>query len=149
MVSVKNANAMAEVLHYLKGIRQEDINKIPKTFIQYLRENASKDYKCKFDFTKPLKELELLDETREIIVRICYNYWCVTEEQKAQYLKIINQNEKRYQEELRKKYNSDNIVNNKQKRMVTENINPPTEIKKETVFMKLINFVKGLFNKTN
>ena len=149
MVSVKNANAMAEVLHYLKGIRQEDINKIPKTFIQYLRENASKDYKCKFDFTKPLKELELLDETREIIVRICYNYWCVTEEQKAQYLKIINQNEKRYQEELRKKYNSDNIFNNKQKRMVTENINPPTEIKKETVFMKLINFVKGLFNKTN
>ncbi len=149
MVSVKNANAMAEVLHYLKGIRQEDINKIPKTFIQYLRENASKDYKCKFDFTKPLKELELLDETREIIVRICYNYWCVTEEQKAQYLKIINQNEKRYQEELRKKYNSDNIFNNKQKRMVTENINSPTEIKKETVFMKLINLVKGLFNKTN
>lgn len=149
MVSVKNANAMAEVLHYLKGIRQEDINKIPKTFIQYLRENASKEYKCNFDFTKPLKDLELLDETRGIIERICYNYWCVTEEQKAQYLKIINQNEKRNQEEFRKKYNSNNIFNNKQKRIITENINSPIEIKKETFFKKLISFIKRLFNKNN
>ena len=28
MVSVKDANAMAEVIYYLKGIKQEDINKI-------------------------------------------------------------------------------------------------------------------------
>ena len=30
MVSVRNANAMAEVIYYLKGIKQEDIDKIPK-----------------------------------------------------------------------------------------------------------------------
>lgn len=36
MVNVKNKNAMAEVIHYLKGIKQEDIDKIPKKFIQLL-----------------------------------------------------------------------------------------------------------------
>ena len=37
MVSVRNANAMAEVIYYLKGIKQEDIDKIPKKFIQELQ----------------------------------------------------------------------------------------------------------------
>ena len=36
MVSTKNSNAMAEVIYYLKGIRQEDIDRIPKNFLQYL-----------------------------------------------------------------------------------------------------------------
>ena len=61
MVSVRNANAMAEVIYYLQGIKQEDIDKIQKKFIQYLNENASKEYKCDFDYNKPLKELKLLD----------------------------------------------------------------------------------------
>lgn len=79
MISEVNADAMAEVIHYLKGIRQDDIDKIPKKFMQYLNANASKEYVCKFDYNKPLKELKLLDETRGIIGMICYNYWCTTE----------------------------------------------------------------------
>lgn len=42
MVSVKDANAMAEVIYYLKGIKQEDINKILKKLMQYLNENLAK-----------------------------------------------------------------------------------------------------------
>ena len=83
MISVQNANAIAEVVYYLKGIRQEDIDKIPKKLLEYLNNNASKEYECNFDFNKPLNELELLEETRGIIGMICYNYWCETEEQKA------------------------------------------------------------------
>lgn len=109
MVSVRTANAMAEVIYYLKGIRQEDINKIPKKLMQYLNENASKEYKCDFDYNKPLKELKLLDETRGIIGMICYNYWCITEKQKEQYLKRLSKNEQEYQEILHEKYNSDNL----------------------------------------
>lgn len=113
MVSVKNANAMAEVIYYLQGIKQEDIDKIPKKFIQYLNENASKEHKCDFDYNKPLKELNLLDETRGIIGMICYNYWCVTEKQKEEYLKRLSQNEQQYQKILNEKYNSNNIFENK------------------------------------
>ena len=148
MVSVRNANAMAEVIYYLKGIKQEDIDKIPKKFIQYLNENASKEYKCDFDYNKPLKELNLLDETRGIIGMICYNYWCVTEKQKEQYLKRLSQNEQQYQKILDEKYNPDNIFENKKLDFI-ENTTNITEIVeyKELIFKKLINKIKSIFSK--
>ena len=148
MVSVRNANAMAEVIYYLKGIKQEDIDKIPRKFIQYLNENASKEYKCDFDYNKPLKELNLLDETRGIIGMICYNYWCVTEKQKEQYLKRLSQNEQQYQKILNEKYNPDNIFENKKLDFI-ENTTNPTEITeyKESIFKKLINKIKSIFSK--
>ena len=148
MVSVRNANAMAEVIYYLKGIKQEDIDKIPRKFIQYLNENASKEYKCDFDYNKPLKELNLLDETRGIIGMICYNYWCVTEKQKEQYLKRLSQNEQQYQKKLDEKYNPDNIFENKILDFI-ENTTNPTEITeyKESIFKKLINKLKSIFSK--
>ena len=148
MVSVRNANAMAEVIYYLKGIKQEDIDKIPRKFIQYLNENASKEYKCDFDYNKPLKELNLLDETRGIIGMICYNYWCVTEKQKEQYLKRLSQNEEQYQKILNEKYNPDNIFGKKKLDFI-ENTTNTTEITeyKESIFKKFINKIKSIFSK--
>lgn len=148
MVSVRNANAMAEVIYYLQGIKQEDIDKIPKKFIQYLNENASKEYKCDFDYNKPLKELNLLDETRGIIGMICYNYWCVTEKQKEQYLKRLSQNEEQYQKILNEKYNPDNIFGKKKLDFI-ENTTNTTEITeyKESIFKKFINKIKSIFSK--
>ena len=71
---IKYANAMAEVLYYLKGIRDEDLAKIPKKLIDFLEENSNKNYICNFDYTKPLKELNLTDESKGIIAMICYYY---------------------------------------------------------------------------
>lgn len=113
MVNIQYSNAMAELLHYLKGIRQEDINKIPTKLMNFIKENASKNYECSFDYNKPLKELDLLDETRGLIGMICYNYWCETAEQKSEYLNKLNENEKHYQQMLREKYNPDNLFKNK------------------------------------
>lgn len=52
MVNEKYAIAMAETLHYLKGINQNDIDKIPSKFMKFLKDNASQDYVCEFDYTK-------------------------------------------------------------------------------------------------
>ena len=145
MVNVRNANAMAEVVYYLKGIRQEDINKIPKKLLQYINENASKEYKCEFDYNRPLKELNLLDETRGIIGMICYNYWCVDEIQKEQYINKLNKNELKYQEILHEKYNPDNLFKNKDEKIIEENV---TTIEyKENLFKKLIIKIKRFFHK--
>lgn len=150
MIGINNANAMAEVIYYLKGIKQEDINKIPKTLMQYLNENASKDYMCDFDYNKPLKELDILDETRGIIGMICYNYWCVTKQQKELYLKKLSQNEQQYQEILHKKYNPDDIF---KKNNLKEN-NKENSIKnevsiveyKESIIKRIITKIKNLFH---
>lgn len=149
MVSVKDANAMAEVIYYLKGIRQEDVDKIPKKFIQFLNENASKEYICNFDYNRPLKELNILDETRGIIGMICYNYWCVTEQQKELYLKKLSQNEQQYQEILHEKYNLDNLFKNRKQEYVEETQNIANEVAmveyRGSTLKKVINKIKYFF----
>ena len=104
MLGLKEKNAMAEVMWYLKGIKQEDVNKIPNSVIRYISENASKEYECKFDYNKPLKDLNILDETRGIIGLLCYKYWCLTEEQKKKYIEKLRENERIYQDEIKKKW---------------------------------------------
>lgn len=145
MVSIKNANAMAEVIYYLKGIKQEDIDKIPKKFMQYLNENASKEYKCNFDYNKPLKELNLLEETRGIIGMICYNYCCDTENQKEEYLKKLSRNEQKYQQILYEKYNPDNLFKNKVSQIESVENSVAMVEYKETIFKKFISRIKSIF----
>lgn len=145
MVSIKNANAIAEVIYYLKGIKQEDIDKIPKKFMQYLNENASKEYKCNFDYNKPLKELNLLEETRGIIGMICYNYWCDTENQKEEYLKKLSRNEQKYQQILYEKYNPNNLFKNKVSQIESVENSVAMVEYKETIFKKFISRIKSIF----
>lgn len=109
MVSTKYANAIKEVLHYLKGISEEDVKKIPKKLIDFLEENASKEYTCNFDYTKPLKDITISDEAKGLITYICYSYWCETEDEKKVFLNKLNENEIVFQNELRKKYNVENF----------------------------------------
>lgn len=153
MVNERYSIAICETLHYLKGINQEDINKIPNKFMFFLKENASSNYSCNFDYNKPLKELNLTKEAKGIIAMICLNYWCETEEQKIKFRNHLNINEQAYQEELQKKYNIDDIF---RKREISNNdetasesiINKlPVEVKNENIFKKLLNCLKKIFSK--
>lgn len=146
MINERYSIAMSETLHYLKGINEEDVNKIPNKFMEFLKANASKNYECDFDYTKPLKELKLMDETRGLISMICLNYWCQTEEQKENFRKHLNKNEIKYQEELRKVYNPDNLFKNKStddKKIIYNDISSPNDIVK----VEKGNIVKMILNK--
>ena len=152
MVNERYGIAITETLHYLKGINQEDINKIPNKFMIFLKENALNNYSCNFDYNKPLKELNLTNEAKGLIAMICLNYWCETEEQKIKFRNHLNINEQAYQEELKRKYNIDDIFEKKEIRnneeIISENINKlPAEVKKENIFTKLLNCLKEFFNK--
>lgn len=145
MVDVKNANAISEVLHYLKGINQTDIDKLPNKLMNFLEENASKDYICDFDYTKPLSELDLLDETKGLLGLICLNYWCETEEEKAEFTRKLNENEDQYQKELREKYNPDDIFKKDTlaEVQVSSTVDLPSNIQKENIFTKIKNWFKN------
>lgn len=117
MVNEKYSIAMCETLRYLKGINQDDLNKIPSKFIKFLNDNSSKNYECDFDYTKPLKELNISEETRGIIAMICLNYWCITDEQKEKFKSHLTKNELKFQKEMRRKYNPDNLFKNKVEKM--------------------------------
>ena len=155
MVNERYSKAMAETLHYLKGINQNDIKKIPNKFIQFLKENALQNYECDFDYTKPLKDIKLMDETRGLISVICLNYWFENEEQKNNFIKHLNENEIRHQEELRKKYNIDDIFYKKENAMkneITGNIDTnilPVQAEKENILKKIWNCIMKIFHIKN
>ena len=153
MVNERYGIAMAETLHYLKGISQDDINKIPDNFITFLKNNASQNYECKFDYTRPLKELNLKNETRGLIAMICLNYWCETEDQKNSFIEHLNKNEKKYQEELREEYNIDDIFKKKEfipkVEKTTENIDKnklPVQAKRENIFKRVFTRIMKIFH---
>ena len=149
MINERYGIAITETLHYLKGINQEDINKIPKKFMVFLKENASKNYSCNFDYTKPLKDLDLLSETRGLIAMICLNYWCETDEQKKVFVNKLNENELKHQEDLRKLYNPDDIFKSQKSINKDENIDInklPIKVEQEKIFKRIFNRIMKLFH---
>ncbi len=109
MDNLKLRNAYSEVLHYLKGIKRSDIDKIPHKLMDFLEENKNQNYICNFDYTKPLSELKLSEEANGLIGAICLNYWCNTENEKRALKNVLTANEESYHKLLLKKYNPENI----------------------------------------
>lgn len=145
MISIKYQNAMAEVLWYLNGIKEDDVEKIPKEIMNFIKENASNKYKCSFDCNRPLKELNLLKETRGIIGMLCYKYWCIIPEQKEMYLQTLSYNEKNFQEKIKEKYNVDNLF--KRTSQGKDNINIRENnlnmiVHRESIFVKIMAKIK-------
>ena len=72
------------------------------------------------------------------------NYWCENVNEKNELKQMFKNNEDRYQDELRKKYDPDNIF----KKHIQENIikNEVSLVEyKESIFKRLINKIKSLF----
>lgn len=103
--------ALVEVLEILKYASPKDRNKIPKNLLLFFQRNASPTYKFTFDTTKELKDLNLKPETKGLLSMIYRNYWC-TPEERLEYDKLLNNNQKIYDKLLREKYNPDKIFEN-------------------------------------
>lgn len=148
MVSIMYQNAFSEVLEYLKGINEEDLEKIPKSFMEYLKNNASKDYHPQIDYTKPLKEIEMSSTAYSVISHICYEYWCENENIKKEFLELLNRNQVLYEEDINNK-TQEGFHHSKEKQKkekVEENI-LPIETKKESFFDKIKKFIMRIFKR--
>ncbi len=103
--------ASAEVIAILKLLDAEYIEKIPKKFLSVLEKVQDKDYKTNIDANKSILEQNISDKAKDILIIIYRNYWC-SEKEKQEIDKILNENEKKYQKDLRKKYNPNDIFHN-------------------------------------
>lgn len=148
-MNLETRQAYAEVNMFLDLIGGELAEEIPIKLREFFKREMDRSYIPQINPNTPMTEQELKRKTISIIAVLNINYWCKDPEKKKELLEIYSNNEKRYQEELREKYNSDNIFKNKKEITDIGNGNLPVEIKKETFFMKAINFIKGLFNKIN
>lgn len=150
MISREYSEAIAETLDILEHTNNDDINKIPKKFMDFLKENTSKTYKCNLDYTKRIKDMNLNEKTIGILSVINKKYWCDDEERK-EFEKRLKENEKIYQEELRKKYNPDNLFKGTNKSKDTREQIATNEVAmvkyEESLFKKIWNKILNIFIK--
>ena len=148
MVNERYSLAISETLYYLKGIQQQDIDRIPNKFMSFLKDNCLKNYKCNFDYTRPLKELNISDEARGLIAMICLNFWCDNNEKKEMFKSHLTENELKYQEELKEKYNPNNLFKNiREKTNVKMEYTEMIEYKKSKWYKNIFSKILNIFRK--
>lgn len=146
MITNEFAEACAELNEVLTYLPIEMINKIPLKVREYFRKNAklANNYKSKIISNDPLNEQNLNDKTKDLITILYRNYWCNEEERKELDKKIF-QNDKLYEEELRKKYNYNDIFKkNDSITKVEEKIGNELIPIKESIFIKIVKNIKNI-----
>lgn len=140
MVNVEYSEAITEVCDILENMEEKYVNKIPEKFREFLKKNKSEEYKPNLDHTKRIADMDLKNKTKDILSVIYMDYWC-DEEKKNECKKILEENQKIYDELINKKYNVDNLFVKK------ENIEALTinAEEKQSIFTKVINFIKNIF----
>ncbi len=150
-MSDKTKKVYSEVYAFLNIVSEEDRNKIPKKLKEMIEEEREKEYTPSYTFEIPIGEQEISDEAIAMIALLHLNYWCEDENEKERLNEIFNENEKKYQDELREKYNPDNLFKNKkykEEQLSEEQTNSVAMVEyKETIFRKLKEWFRKLFNK--
>ena len=138
-------NSYVEILEILKYMDKIYVNKIPKKIIRFFEDNKASDYEFKFDVNIELEKQVLNENTLALLAILNLNYWCENEEHKKELISQYNKNEQKYQEELREKYNPDNLFKNmKIKVELSKNSVVMVEYK-ESFFTKIKNRIKRIF----
>ena len=117
MFSNEYGEAAVEVLDILDNTNKADVEKIPSSFIKFLVDNASEDYRVNFDHSKTIDKLNLKEKTKEILGVIYINWWCNKKDQEN-YKEQIEEQERKRQEEIREKYDTNKIFENSEKKKI-------------------------------
>ena len=143
-MNIKTKEIYSEVYQLLNLLGNEYIDKLPKSLFNMLREKRNINYEPKYTEDLPLNKQNIKKETLSIIALLHLNYWCENVNEKNELKQMFKNNEDRYQDELRKKYDPDNIF----KKHIQENIvkNEVSLVEyKESIFKRLINKIKSIF----
>ena len=144
MVSKELSEAAVELNVILENTSPEIVSKIPKKFIAFLKEIASKNYIFKYDNTKSLEEQDIKPKTKGLLALIYKDFLCDTQE-KQEYINHISLVTEKIEERKREKYNPDNIFNNRSSNNIPENNNEENSIEmrivefKEPIFKRIVN----------
>lgn len=138
--------AFSEVKCILDFLPIHYTEKLPKKLLNIINSLYDENFKIKINPNIELKNQNFSEDTKNIIAVLKYNYWCKDDEEKENLARMFKENEDKFQEDLREKYNPDNIFKNR-KNDDTEVNNLPVVIKKENLFIKVLNYIKQFFKK--
>lgn len=108
--------AYSEVDAILNMLETEAVEQIPLKVREFFKKEKDKNYIPKIgeDFSE-LDNMELMRETICLLTILDINYWCETEEERQFILNKLKDNDRIKEEELRERYNPDNIFKSKNK----------------------------------
>lgn len=143
----KYTKAYTEVLEILKHIPEDELNKIPKTELQFYEDNCDRNYRYEYNIDLPVEQQIISREANTVIIAIYMNYFA-NEKQKGIIEKILKQNSIEEEKVKNEKYNIDDIFK-KNKEISFNSENLPVDVnKKEVSFIKkIINKIKSIFRK--
>ena len=144
--------AFTEVNVIIQLMPEELVNKVPSRFRVMLEEEKDKNYHP--DIKEPLEEQKLKEETIIILGLICRDFLCSPEERKElqeKDAKELQEVQMAMEEEMREKYNPDDIFknrrkNNSEEQSHTENTSMIV-VKEEKWYQKIFQIIKKLFKR--
>lgn len=141
--------AFSEVNEIIKMMPDELTNKIPSKFKEMLEDERDKEYNP--NIQEPLEKQKLKNETIIILGLIYRDFLCPTDEKRRLQEKDARELQKVQKaiEEIREKYNPDDIFKNKREikdEEITEE-KSLTVVKEEKWYQKIFNLIKGIFRR--
>ena len=144
--------AFEEIYEIFNLMPKELLNKIPTKFYEMIKEERDTNYSP--NIQEPLEKQKLKNETIIILGLIYRDFLCSPEEKRRlqeKDAKELQEMEKALEEEIREKYNPDDIF--KKKKEVKEEYFEQHEeksiavIPEEKWYKKIFNIIKGLFKR--
>ena len=137
--------AFTEVSEILKYLSEDLLNKIPKEFIDNIKENMSTSYILKYNNTKGINEQNLKQETRAILSVIYRDYICDEDIKKE----IIQKDRKEWFDlETKKEHGNIDVFPQKPiKNLNTKENEALQVVKKQNIIIKIIEKIKIMWRK--
>lgn len=141
-----NKRVFSEVIEVLNNSEKEIQEKIPQKFINFLNENKDENYIPSINFSDEHWENSVEDDTRAILALI-YRDYIIPEDEREILINEENREKRKREEELREKYNPDNIFkkNVEQKDDITVNNTQLIEVKETSWFKRLYKKILSIF----
>ena len=142
--------AFTEIYEIFKLMPQELLNKIPIKFYEMIKEERDTEYIA--NIKEPLEKQKLKNETIIILGLIYREFLCSPEEKKRlqeKDAKQLQEIEKALEDEIRQKYNPDDIFKNKINKQRLQKEENALIVVEEKWYKKIFNIIKSLFKKDN
>lgn len=138
------ANSYVEVLEILKHIPDNEYKKIPEEKIRFYEKNKNKDY----NFIYNTKNFEQISRKTKAIIVNLYKDYIASDEESKKVDDILKLNSQKLEIEKNRKYNQNDIFNNKNNLIVVNTKQEKNELtciqKKQSIFSKIIQKIKKL-----
>ena len=137
---------LSETYCLLKHFPKAYIEKIPPKILELINHFSDSKYYIDIDTEKTLDEQNISEETKNMLIVFKYNYWS-TEGEKQMIYDKLDENEMKYQQELREKYNYENIFKNKSTQVNVAEKNVAMIEYKEPILKSILNRIKSIFKR--